>query len=155
MSTHEEADTRLILHAIHCQFDTVAVSSRDTDVLLLLIAHFKRMQCQNLFVMLGTSKKRRYIPIKEVFNNLSRGSVDSLLPFHALTGCDTTSFFSNHTKRSSWKVFKDQHQLLNDLGIGELSEDTIISCETFVCRIYNVHKTDNVDGARHVLFSKT
>ena len=36
-STHEEADTRLVLHAVHSQFHTVVVSSRDTDVLLLLV----------------------------------------------------------------------------------------------------------------------
>src|SRR3989442_774798 len=44
-STHEEADTRLVLHAIHSQFNTVVGSSRDTDVLLILASHFQRMQC--------------------------------------------------------------------------------------------------------------
>ena len=39
-STHEEADTRLVLHAVHSQFHTVVVSSRDIDVLLLLVSHF-------------------------------------------------------------------------------------------------------------------
>ena len=34
--THEEADTRLMLHAVHSQFHTV-VSSNLTDVLLLLV----------------------------------------------------------------------------------------------------------------------
>ena len=104
--THEEADTRLVLHAVHSQFQTVVVSSRDTDVLLLLVSHFQRIQCQHLWMKSGTSKKRRYIPIDEVFNKLPSGSASSLLAFHALTGCDTT-------RQSS---------------------------ETFVCRIYNVHR---------------
>ena len=68
-STHEEADTRLVLHAVHSQFHTVVVSSRDTDVLLLLVSHFQRMQCQHLWMKSGTSKKRRYIPIDEVSTN--------------------------------------------------------------------------------------
>ena len=38
-STHEEADTRMILHCVHTQSPTVVVRSRDTDVMLLLIAH--------------------------------------------------------------------------------------------------------------------
>ena len=105
-STHEEADTRLVLHAVNANFNTVVVSSRDTDVLLLLVFHSQRMQCQHFWMMSSASKKRRYIPIAEVFYKLPTGSAPSLLPFHALTGCDTTSYIANHTKRSSWKTFE-------------------------------------------------
>ncbi len=45
--------------------------------------------------------------------------------------------------------------LLKNLGIGELTEETIKSSETFVCRIYNVHRTDSINAARHLLFSNT
>lgn len=102
-ATHEEADTRLVLHAVHAssQFNTVVVSSRDTDVLVLLVSHFTRVQCEHLWMLSGTTKKRRYIPIDAVFNNLPRDSATTLLPFHALTGCDTTSYIANHTKMSS------------------------------------------------------
>ena len=154
-ATHEEADTRLVLHAVHSQFNTVVVSSRDTDVLVLLVSHFPRVQCEHLWMLSGTSKKWQYIPIDAVFNDLPTDSAPHLLPFHALTGCDSTSYFANHTKRSSWKVFIEHHQLLNNLGIGDLTEETIRSSETLVCRIYDVHETDSVDAARHVLFSKT
>ena len=154
-STHEDTDTRLVLHAFHSQFHTVVVSSRDTDVLLLFVSHFQRMQCQHLWMKSGTSKKRRYIPIDAVFNKLPSGSASSLLAFHALAGCDTTSYIANHTKRSSCKIFKEHHGLLKNLGIGELTDDTIQSSETFVCRIYNAHRTDSIDAARHLLFSKT
>ena len=123
--THEEADTRLVLHAVHSQFHTVVVSSRDTDVLLLLVSHFQRMQCQHIWMKSGTSKKRRYIPIDEVFNKLPSGSPSSMLAFHALTGCDTTSYIGNHAKRSSWNIFKEHRGLLKNVGIGELTDDTI------------------------------
>ena len=46
-STNEEADTRLVLHAVHSQFHTVVATSRYTDVLLLLVSHFQRMPCQD------------------------------------------------------------------------------------------------------------
>ena len=69
-STHEEADTRLVLHAVHSHFKTVDVSSRDTDVLLLLVSHFPLAQCEHLWMMSGTSKKRHYIPIDASFNNV-------------------------------------------------------------------------------------
>ncbi len=154
-ATHEEADIRLMLHAVHSQFNTVVVSSGDTDVLVLLVSNFPLAQCERLWMLSGTAKKRQYIPIDAVFNNLPRDSATNLLPFHALTGCDTTSYFANHTKRFSWKVFKEHHQLLKNYGIGELTEETIRSSKMFVCRIYGVHKTDSVDAARHILLSKT
>ena len=105
--------------------------------------------------MSGTAKKCWYIPIDAVFNNLPRDSATALLPFHALTGRDTTSYIANHTKKSSWKVFKEHHQLITNLGIGELTEETVQSAEKFVCKIYDVHKTDSVEAARYILFSKT
>ena len=37
-TTHEEADTRIILHAINVDVDTLIVPVRDTDVLLLLLS---------------------------------------------------------------------------------------------------------------------
>ena len=37
-ATHEEADTRIILHAINKDVATLIVSVRDTDVLLLLLS---------------------------------------------------------------------------------------------------------------------
>ena len=113
------------------------------------------MQCQHLWMNSGTSKKRRYIPIDAVFNKPPSGSASSLLAFHVLIGCDTTSYIANHTKRSSWKIFKEHHGLLKNLGIGELTDDTIQSSKRFVCRVYNVNRTDSIDAARHLLFSKT
>src|SRR6218665_1305568 len=93
-STHE-ADTGMVLYAVHDQFRTVVVSSQDTNVLLLLFAHFERAQCEHLWMMSDTSKKRRYIglPVNVVYDKLEKGLFTTLLPFHALTihVRDTTS----------------------------------------------------------------
>ena len=69
-SNHEEKDTRLVLHAVNSQADEVVVWCKYTDVLLLLVAHFPRALCQNLWQLTGTSKKRRYTSIGQVFFNL-------------------------------------------------------------------------------------
>ena len=45
--------------------------------------------------------------------------------------------------------------MLKNLDIGELTEETVKSSETFVCRIYNVCRTNSIDAARLLLFSKT
>ena len=154
-ATHEEADTRLVLHALNCPFEVVVVASKDTDVLVMLLAHFPNMQCEHLWMRSGTAKQRKYIPIRETFNNLPRGAAGSLLAFHALTGCDTTSFFVNIGKKTAWKFFKESHRLLSDLGVGSLRDDTIKSAEKFVCRMYGIQKSDSTNSARHLLFSKT
>ena len=36
---HEEANTRLILHCTENQAPSIAIAARDTDVLVLLLAH--------------------------------------------------------------------------------------------------------------------
>ena len=44
LATHKEADSRIVLHCVHTNTDQVVVSSKDTDVLILLMAHFAYMQ---------------------------------------------------------------------------------------------------------------
>jgi hypothetical protein len=80
--------------------------------------------------------------------------VDTLLAFHAITGCDSVSQLSGHSKKTAWKVFQKQHHLLNGLGRGELTPVTASAAETFICRIYGVTDVDTCDKARVKLFSK-
>lgn len=152
-ATHEEADTRLIFHCAKSSLDTIVVSARDTDVLLLLIAHAPRIPCTNLWMMSGTAAKRKYYNIKSIYENLPSGSAEALLPFHALTGCDTTSFIYNHSKKSAWKIFLDHHELLSSIGEGVLTEQKKKAVEKFICLMYKVDIA-SVDKARVVLFSK-
>ena len=104
-ATHEEADTRLMVHCVNSSLDNVVVSARNTNVLLLLIAHVPHIPCPNLYthlyMMSGTATKRKYFNIRAIYENLSAGSVSSLPPFHVLTGCDTTSFICNQLKKSA------------------------------------------------------
>ena len=67
---HEEADTRLALRANNATCHTVVVAARDTDVLIILVSQCERMQCNDLWMMSGTSKKRKFIPVKEILNAL-------------------------------------------------------------------------------------
>ena len=76
-----------------------------------------------------------------------------LLPFHALTGYDTTLFLAGHSKNAAWKVFTEHYKMLVDLLNGELDTDKIKSAEQFVCHIYGITKGDDIDKARVILFS--
>ncbi len=99
---HEEADTRLILNDIHAHMNTIVVSARDTDVLLLLLAHYDKMGCAYLYMKAGTSKAPKYFPVHEIHKLLSPDQLDTILAFHALTGCDSVSQFSGHSKKTAW-----------------------------------------------------
>ena len=152
---HEEADTRLILHCINSNANTIVVTARDTDVLLLLVAHFEKMPSSKVWMKAGTSKKQRYIPIHDVVQKLQEEipDLELVLPFHSLTSCDTTSYFASHGKKTAWKIFKTCPELLADVGKGEISQDIIDKAETFVCKMYGV-EASSTNYCRSVLFRR-
>lgn len=153
---HEEGDTRIVLHCLHTDAESVVVWARDTDILILLLAHFHKMICTKLWMKVGTAKQRKYIPIHKVRDNLSLHSsvLETLIPFHAVTGCDSVSFFAGHGKKTAWKIFITDNHLLKNLGTGELTDNTIKDAEHFVCKVYGVPDMTSSDSARVKLFSK-
>ena len=58
-------------------------------------------------------------------------------------------------EKTAWKIFKESYNLLSDLGVGILRDDTIKSAENFVCRMYGIQKSDASNSARYLFFSKT
>jgi hypothetical protein len=79
---HEEADTLLILHCIHAHMKSMVVSVRDTDVLILLLAHFEKMGCKTLMKKAGTSKQPKYIPVHEIRRLIPTEQISSIIAFH-------------------------------------------------------------------------
>ena len=96
---HEEADPRLILHAVNTNAETAVVSARDTDALDLLIVQFDKLQCSQLWMKAGTPKKPRSIPIHTIHQGLSSCQVKALLPLHAFTRCDSVSHLAGNTEK--------------------------------------------------------
>ncbi len=47
----------------------------------------------------------RYIPIHDIAYALYPQMATGLLFFHAFTGCDVTSYFTNREKKSAWKTW--------------------------------------------------
>ena len=128
-STQEEADTRIILHALHSDKlyqennvqGRIVVKSPDTDVLVLLVHYFQNMKnTSELWFQTGliTSTKdcRRYIPVHDLCKSLSSVVCEILPADHALTGCDTTSSFFGIGKNSMFKVLKEPPNQFSDLS---------------------------------------
>ena len=105
-STHEEADTRLVLHCSHSDSSSVVVWCRDTDVLLMLMAHSTAMD-KVVYMKAGTSQNQKFITANDILRawGLREETARRLLPFHALTGSDTTSFLAGHSKKTALEVF--------------------------------------------------
>ena len=92
---HEEADSRLILHALYSKNDVVVVS-KDTDVLILLIwADIKHNITKKWYM---NYEKEQYADIGLIAEFLDPAIGICLPTLHALTGCDTTSHFNNTSK---------------------------------------------------------
>ena len=100
ISTTEEADTRIFLHAkdaLACGYQCMVISCRDTDVLVLALAHRPELSPE-IWIHSGTSKHPKYIPVHLI--NLAPSVIDRIIAFHAVTGCDVTSQFSSKRKRT-------------------------------------------------------
>ncbi|MEL6989860.1 MAG: hypothetical protein AAGK97_18775, partial [Bacteroidota bacterium] len=101
-ANHEEADTRLIFHALdvyRSNYKRITVICRDTDVLLLLLFHLGSLPVE-VWMIAGTYKQIKCFPVHSIASNLDSNIIRNILSFHAFTGCDTTSCFSGFSKKS-------------------------------------------------------
>ena len=71
-SDHEEADTRMILHAQHASLDNgrIIIHSPDTDVAVLCIAHYNTLNSTELWFKTGLKENVRYVPIHTLTQHL-------------------------------------------------------------------------------------
>lgn len=151
-STHEEADTRIVLHAndlVSQGHEHLVVHSRDTDVLLLLIHHV----IAEVWMVAGTKQKPKYIPVHQIRESLNPQVCRNLLAYHAITGCDSTSQFSGHGKKKTWMIYKSQPDLLN--AFTDSDSTAFTKAEEFVVKIYSPSSSlVHVNDLRTELFHK-
>ena len=155
---HEEADTRIILHCVKNQeSNCIVVQARDTDVLVLLVAHFHRMACNKLWLKAGTARKRKFIPVHDIVATMSfsQEQLESIVDFHAYAGCDIVLFFSGHGKKTAWHTFTQYSHLLKGLGVVNLTQETEDSVQEFICHLYKVDHITSVNKAQSYLFLKS
>ena len=140
---HEEADTRMILHAcdaVSKGYNMLLIHCRGTDVLLLLVHFLGAMKNVETWMIAGTTKQRKCYPVHTITHRLPTPITDNILRFHALKGCDTTLSFTGFGKRKCWKVFEEFPTLIRGLG-RDGPKDEI---EEFVCRLYQAQNLKSV-----------
>lgn len=78
----------------------------DTDVLVLVVAHFQDLEdIGKVWITFGTGKDFSYIPMHEIARGTGPDRSKGLPFFHALPSCYTTSYFENHGKTSAWSTW--------------------------------------------------
>ena len=120
----EEADQRLVRHAINCainQIATIAVFTYNTDVIILLlsVSHLVTevsLSKSTVYCVFGMGEDARLYNITSLAQQLGESVCKGLPFFHAFTGCDTVSSFYNHSKLKFWDAWmkSESKQLLAD-----------------------------------------
>ena len=148
---HEEADTRLMVHALDASLSgpkRIKIRSNDTDVLVLAITAY------------GTGKHLHNLPAHTIATSLGQDKSSALPMFHAIKGCDTVSFFGGRGKKTAWEVWKVFPELMLVLRAlaalpKDISEEHMAVIERFVILLYDrTSSLKSVNEARQEVFSK-
>ena len=95
---HEEADTRMLLHAASAYQQgkkSVMIYATDTDVVVLAIALASAFPECFLWLGYGQANYFRYIPAHDIAKQIGPDASRGLLFLHACSGCDTVSYFNS------------------------------------------------------------
>ncbi len=161
--THEEADTRLILHACHAYevdgLRAITIRANDTDVVILAAAFMKMMEGCKVWIRYGSGGNIRNIPVHTIATELG-GMSEGLLFFHAFTGCDTVSSFHGIGKKTAWNIWQ-KHPEFNTVFEhlsycpNDVSTHDLTLLERFTTLLYNrSSQLSSVNTARLQLFSQ-
>ena len=98
-SNHEEADTKLLLHAKHGSENgetTIIIKSLDTDV-AILACHFCRDISARILIMKKEKTSNIYLETSAIADVAGPLLCDALPGLHVFTGCDSTSAFAEQS----------------------------------------------------------
>ena len=143
-SDHEEADTRMFLHAHHCKlngFDQVFISSIDTDVCIIALSMYSQIGINVFIIRKGKSFFDNILDVDEMVNKVGQKRANALIGLHSFSGCDTVSSFFGKGKLSFVNdLFLNEEVLDFCLLIGtewDLFENLKVLCEKVTCTLYS------------------
>ena len=162
--THEEADTRLLLHvkdAVNQGFTKVSIRTVDTDVVVLAVTAAEQLNMDELWVAFGSGKAFRFIAAHEIAQTLGPDKCRGLPAFHAFTGCDTVSCFGGRSKKTAWETWKVYDEVtatfcaLSATPNPSIVDDSLNTLERFVVLLYDrTSSHEHVNDARKQLFTQ-
>ena len=109
--THEEADTRMFVHATDGAehgMNKILLRTVDTDVVVISIRMAQKIGCDCIWFAFGTGTSPstcRYLDATAMAQALGDAKCGGLPAFRALTGCDVTSPFAGKGKCTAWTAW--------------------------------------------------
>ena len=159
-SDHEEANTRMALHAFHAfqQHEEVTIQSDDTDVLVVCIG-LNKMFSGKLYIQRGTVVNLRTLNIKSVLSNLPDGVAEALLGLYPFTGCNSVSCWKGKGKVTPYEFMITNPSYISafttpgqEWSISNVPMDVL---EQFLCQLYYWQSSmSSLLDVRHVIFMK-
>jgi len=163
--SHEEADSRMILHGLQSSYSqhnakTLAIRTVDTDVVVLALTFFRKLNLSQLWIHFGVGTHMRLIAVHDLSIKLGQAKCDVLPLFHAITGCDTVSAFQGKGKKSAWSTWNSYPALTQALcnlqtAGSVIQQRDVVVVERFVVIMYD--RTSDcltLDSTRKHLFTK-
>ena len=137
MSSHEEADTLMMVHALELAEDGEDVDffSQDTDWMVLILKRMEKL-CSNAQFVTGSTENKRKIALQPIYDHLGTRRAHALQGFHSITGSDTTRRIKGVGKKSAFKSFMEASDQIIDVLVrprnGNLPCTEVVSgCEIF------------------------
>lgn len=156
-SNHEEADTRMFLHAAYesAANSDVIICSPDTDVFIIGLT-LQHLINAKLFFNTGRGSNLRTISFASLSQNISSEVCGALIGLHCFTGCDSTSAFYGKGKKKALKLLLSNKEFcatFKRLGEDfEVTADLRAQLELFTCMLYGQSNTQSVNIARYNMF---
>ena len=140
--SHEEADSRILLHVAHCArqgLRKLVIRTVDTDVVVLAIWYFPALRLDELWVRFGVGTHFRQIAIQEIVKNVNE---KTQMLFNAVSGCDTVSSCLGHGNKSAWLAWRYCPSAIDaflDLSLQpvDVSPETLEGIERFLVVVYS------------------
>ena len=115
-SNHEEADTKLLLHANyqlsqdHTKVIIVRSPSGDMDIIILFVSRFDE-DSEMIHIYFGTGKNRKILSVGSI--NMSRELRKALIEFHDFIGNEYVSSFFKKSKKYCWRLLERNSRFLH------------------------------------------
>ena len=158
-SNHEEADTKLLLHAKHAAENgerTIVIKSPDTDV-AVLACHFSNQIPARLLIMKKAKTRVVYLDVKAISDAAGPQLCDALPGLHAFPGCDSVSSFSGKGKKAPLKLCRKNEEAsrtMKMLGRTFNADEALLGqCEKVVCCLYGYPGMAKVNKCRYQMFA--
>ena len=136
-STHEEADTQMLLHALHAAqagYKAVVITAEDADVLPSTKTYHA------LFIKSVEPETAHFQDINRLARALGDNVCTALVGLHLLTGCDTVSAFAGRGKLTALKQLKTNRTHQEAFGqVGQswdASRQLFQKLQEITCRLY-------------------